>query len=133
MTQKSKKKLKKILLVEDDPMVQKAIQISLVTIGDFHVDACSRGEEALKYLRVKKPDLILLDYKLPDMDGIAFFDILKEDESGASIPVIFISGSVMPDHIKAYEEAGAIGVIPKPFDARTLSGVIEKIYNQRPG
>ncbi|MEM7393843.1 MAG: response regulator [Verrucomicrobiota bacterium] len=129
----SVKKIKpdRILIVEDDPVIQRAIRVALTTIGDAEVEVCDVGATVKDSIERFTPELILLDYKLPDVDGISLFRELKEEGWVDGIPVIFITANVMPDDIERYKEAGALGVIPKPFDTRTLSGTIQTIWNTR--
>ena len=124
--------LNNVLVVDDDKNIGKMIEINLKKTKLYNVSTVTSGEACLKKIQESMPDLILLDYKLPDMDGIEFLEARKDHADMVDIPVIFITGNLMPDHVKAYEAAGAIGVIPKPFDARTLAGVVETIWEQRP-
>ncbi len=120
-------KIKKILLVDDDPNILLIAQIGLEERPDWQVDTASSGFEALEKLSEVKPDLILLDMMMPGMDGLTTLGKLKEQPHGANIPVIFMTAKVQKHEIEGYLATGVAGVITKPFDPMTLSEDIVKI------
>lgn len=81
---------KKILLVEDDPMIVDMYKIRLEEDG-FEVYVTDKGSEALKIAEKENPDLVLLDIILPEIDGFAVLQLLKEDAKTKKIPVILLT------------------------------------------
>jgi len=81
---------KKILLVEDDPMIVDMYKIRLEEDG-FEVYVTDKGSEALKIAEKENPDLVLLDIILPEIDGFAVLQLLKEDVKTKKIPVIMLT------------------------------------------
>lgn len=121
--------LRRILMVEDDPDIALLGQIALEEIGGFELLVCSSGDQALEKLAAFAPDLALLDYRLPGMNGAELLAALRRTPEGAELPVIFLTASVMQDRVDDLHTQGALDVIPKPFDPIQLAGQVEAIWN----
>lgn len=117
--------IKKILLVDDD----KYMRMLAVTVleNEWVVATAASGAEALDKAAGERPDLILLDMLMPEMDGRATLIRLRERPATAGIPVVFLTGSVKPDDLESYRKLGAAGVIKKPFAPDTLSEQVHRI------
>lgn len=120
--------LRRILMVEDDPDIALLGQIALQDIGGYEVMLCGSGDEALERLAEFKPDLALLDYRLPGMNGDELLGALRERPEGRDLPAIFLTASVMPDRVSHLLGLGAADLIAKPFDPMTLAVRIESIW-----
>ncbi len=105
--------LPKILIVDDERRNLKILTNLLR--GEAEVSAAKDGEQALERVNTQLPDLILLDIVMPDMDGFEVLRQLKQDETTARIPVIFITGLSSPDEEKRGLTMGAQDYIYKPF------------------
>lgn len=114
---------KRVLVVEDDPDMVDLLVFTLRQRG-FLVGTAFDGIEALKKVKNLRPDLILLDILLPELNGLAVCETLHRDPGTASIPVIILSA--LPGQFARLTglEAGAIEFVPKPFSPRHL---IERI------
>lgn len=104
--------MKKILFVEDEPSLQKAIK-EVLTQEKFEVLIASDGEEGLKLVKEKKPDLILLDLILPKKDGFEVLKELKEDDSTKDIPVIVLTNLEGTGDVEKALELGATTYLVK--------------------
>jgi PAS domain S-box-containing protein len=103
-----------ILIVDDDPSGTKVLAETFARAG-HEVEIATGGREALDAARSQLPDLILLDVRLPEMDGFAVCEALKADEDLRDVPVVFISASNdVPGVIRAFE-VGAVDYVTKPF------------------
>lgn len=122
--------LKTILCVEDDPDIQAITLLALEQIGGFKVVSCDSGAKALSIVEETPADLALLDVMMPDPDGIATFQTMQKLPKARNIPVIFITAKIQKHEIESYLAMGAIGVIPKPFDAMTLAEEVRTIWSQ---
>lgn len=125
--------LKRIMLVEDENDIREIAIISLSEIGGFTVISCSSGQEALdrfgdNLLPSEVPQLILLDVMMPEVDGPATLNKLKEIPHAKAIPIIFMTARIQAHEIEEYNKLGALGVISKPFDPRTLPSEVMKIW-----
>jgi CheY-like chemotaxis protein len=117
---------KKILVVDDEPDVVSVIEARLKGDGYQVIIACD-GKESLEKAKAQKPDLILLDIKMPDMDGHKILKGLKEDDETKSIPVIMLTASSEPvDVIKSLSYEGAVDYIVKPFNTQDFLRKIRK-------
>ncbi len=119
----------KILYAEDDLDIQK---ITLMTFqgSAYILEVCNSGREVIDKVEDFKPDLILLDVMMPEVDGITAYHKLKESETTKKIPVIFMTAKVNTKEVEKYYSIGAIGVIFKPFDPCTLEKEIQTLYRQ---
>ena len=109
----------KVLLAEDEPDVQLIARLSLKKAG-FTVVTVSSGVEVLERVMEERPDAILLDWMMPDMDGYETCKRLKADPATAPIPVIFLTARVQEAEVARAMALGAVGCIGKPFDALAL-------------
>jgi len=108
-----------VLVTDDDEDLRLLCQMHLELAG-FNVTQASNGKEALKVVRVDRPDLILLDLMMPVMDGWECLSALKANGATATIPVFIITGkSQHQDQERAFS-LGAEAFISKPFDGRSL-------------
>jgi CheY-like chemotaxis protein len=119
--------LSKVLLVDDEPDIRRIGQISLEHVGKWKVVQAQSGLQALTVAASEKPDVILLDVMMPELDGPGTFARLREDPATAAIPVIFMTAKAQPHEVASYRALGAAGVIAKPFDPMTLPGEVRSI------
>jgi CheY-like chemotaxis protein len=123
--------LKSILYVEDDLHVRTTAKLVMEVIGKFDVRECSSGREALIAARDFKPDLILLDVLMPELDGVNTLAMLRRLPHLADTPALFVTGLTSEADLARYMEAGAIGVIPKPVMPMRLTGQLHSLWSQR--
>jgi DNA-binding response OmpR family regulator len=123
---------KRILVVEDDLDLVELLGFNLKKAG-FSVGTANDGIEALKKARSLAPDLILLDWMLPELDGLAVCEILRRDPDTASIPIIFLTA--MSSQLARFTglDAGASEYITKPFSPKLLLERIETRLFSVPG
>ena len=121
--------LKHIMLVEDDAAIRETVRVVLAEKGGFNLTVCASGEEALKQIVEVKPQLILLDVIMPEMDGMETFTKLQEIAEGRRIPVIFLTSRVKHSQIERYSQMGALGTIAKPFDPNTLAANVKRLWS----
>lgn len=116
----------RLLLVEDDPDIQLVARAALKRAG-FAVSTSSNGASALEQVRDNRPEVILLDWMMPEMDGPEVCRRLKADSATADIPVIFLTARSQQAEIARGLSLGAIGYIVKPFDALTLGTQVREL------
>ena len=121
--------LQKILYVEDEKDIQTVARMALEMVGKFTVKTCSSGGEALGEFTAFRPDLVLLDVMMPEMDGPTTLARIRELAGGERIPVVFMTAKVQPHEIANLKKLGALDVIAKPFDPMTLSNSIRTIWD----
>ena len=119
-----------ILLVEDDPDIQLIARLALRKAG-FTVSVVSNGRQALEAVHVTTPDLVLLDWMMPELDGLETCRLLKEDPTTSDIPVVFLTAKSQEHEIARGMALGASGYITKPFDALSLGTRIRALLDDR--
>jgi len=108
------------VLVVDDHLPNIDVLRSFLEREGYRVLPATSGEQALDIARERRPDLILLDVLMPEMDGFTICRILKSSEETRSIPVILVTALQDPEHVVRGLEAGADDFVSKPFIAAEL-------------
>ncbi len=111
----------RILVIDDEERIQEVIQISLEILNGWEVLTASSGREGLLQAQNQKPDAILLDVSMPQMDGFATLEKLRSNPATQAIPVIFLTAKVQLADRQQFAKLGMAGVITKPFDPLTLA------------
>jgi CheY-like chemotaxis protein len=111
---------KRILVVDDDEAIVEMFIELLDRDGRFEVRTASSGYDAGIVTEQFRPDLILLDFKLPDINGTAVCKRIRNDRNYEHIRILAISGVADPAEIEEIRAAGADDFIPKPFDINTV-------------
>ncbi len=121
-------KLRRITYVEDDADIASMVQLCLSDIAGFDLQICSSGAEAVAKTAGFAPDLILMDMRLPDMDGLAAHRALQAIAGLEATPVIFMTARAGAGEAETYRQNGALGLIAKPFDPTTLAKEILRMW-----
>lgn len=121
--------IKRILVVDDEESIQTVVRFGMQMIADWEVLVASSGMQCMKIAGDEKPDAILLDVMMPDMDGIATFKVLQADPHTAQIPVIFLTAKVQTSERRQFNDLRISGVITKPFNSLDLPDLITKILD----
>ena len=121
---------KKILIVDDHAELLELLRLQFKDEG-FAVATATNGVDAIRKTRALLPDLILLDVKLPELDGFAVCEILRNDPSTSSIPVVMITG--LPGQLTrcAGIESGATDFVSKPFNPDEIVSKVKDYFQQR--
>jgi two-component system response regulator VicR len=118
---------KRVVCVEDEPEMIDLVRLILGRKG-FHVIGANGGIEGLETVRREKPDLILLDLMMPDMDGWEVYQQIKADVSLKEIPVIVVTAKAQSiDKVLGLHIAKVDDYITKPFGPQELLESVEKI------
>lgn len=119
-------RMKTILVVDDDAMNLKMAEFILKQEG-YNVVTRESGMACLDYLKVDRPDLILLDVEMPVMTGIQTLEVIRGNEEFKNLPVMFLTASADTDTVV---EAGRLGVaeyVKKPFMPQELTDRVKKV------
>ncbi len=115
----------KVLLVEDNHM-NKVLVREILALNGYEIIEARSGTEALKMLASVRPDIILMDIHLPEMDGFTATRIIKSDERNRFIPVLALTASAMSGEEEKILNQGFDGYIAKPIEVKKM---LEKISN----
>ena len=117
---------KKILIVDDNPKNLKLLQALLKMSGYKTIEA-TNGKAGVKLAKSKKPDLILMDVIMPEMEGFTAAHAIKTDAATGKIPVVMLT-SVSPEAVEEFGKGVTTeGYITKPFDPRELISKISQL------
>lgn len=113
----------KILIIEDNP-INLELATDLLEVHGFVVASAATAEEGLRLAAQESPDLILMDFSLPDMDGLAATRKLKADSTTRGLPVIGLTANAMKGDEEAALAAGCDGYLTKPINSRTFASTV---------
>ncbi len=113
---------KRIVIADDESIIRMDLKEMLTSLGYLVVGEASNGRVAVQLARELRPDLVIMDIKMPDMDGIEAARILTEERIA---PVLFLTAFGQRDLIEKAKEAGVVGYLVKPFRESDLTPAIE--------
>jgi len=117
----------KVLIIDDEEDNRQIANLALTMIGGFTVIEADGGEAGLKLAESEKPDVILLDFVMPNRNGLETLKALRVNPSTEKIPVIFVSTKSLQEREKELFDAGAQGILQKPFNPTQLPEKIKSI------
>ena len=127
----SRNNTKLILCIEDEPEMIDLIRLILTRRG-FEVKGANGGKEGLESIRKDKPDLVLLDLMMPDMDGWEVYQQMKADENTRDIPVIVVTAKAQSiDKVLGLHIAKVDDYIAKPFSPQELLTSVDTVLGQK--
>ncbi len=118
------------LVVDDSRVIRKVTRRILEGMG-FEVAEAADGSEAMAWCQAIMPDLILLDWRMPGMDGLEFLRALRAEPGGDHPKVVFCTAETALDHVREALDAGADEYIMKPFDGDIVSSKIALLEDAR--
>jgi two-component system, OmpR family, response regulator VicR len=123
-------KINHIIYVEDDPEIVDLVSLILTGHG-YKVTGVYNGREGLKRIIEEKPDLVLLDLMIPELDGWGIFEKLKTCEATSNIPIIIITAKSQPiDQVIGIHIAKVDAYICKPFHPQEILDSVEKVLEK---
>jgi DNA-binding response OmpR family regulator len=111
---------KRVLIVDDDAAIVEMLTDLLVRDGRFEVRSATNGFDAGVMTKEFRPDILLLDFMLPDINGSVVCKRIKADPDLVHTRIIMVSGAVAPEEIESLKAAGADDFVKKPFDVSHL-------------
>ena len=124
--------LNRICYVEDDEDIQRIVRMSLERIGKMTVDVVGDPTKAIDAMKVFKPDLVMLDWMMPAIDGPTLFRQMKARPETSSLPVVFITAKAAQRDLDELTSLGAAGTISKPFSPKDLPEQLRAIWAKLP-
>jgi two-component system OmpR family response regulator len=124
--------LNRICYVEDDEDIQRIVRMSLERVGKMTVEVVSDPTAAIAAITTFKPDLVMLDWMMPGMDGPTLFRKMKQLPETSALPVVFITAKATQRDMEELMTLGAAGTISKPFSPKDLPDQLRAIWSKLP-
>ena len=124
--------LDRICYVEDDEDIQRIVRMSLERVGKMTVEVVGDPTLAIEAITGFRPDLVMLDWMMPKMDGPTLFKQMKLRPETASLPVVFITAKASQRELDELTVLGAAGTISKPFSPKDLPEQLRAIWKKLP-
>jgi CheY-like chemotaxis protein len=118
--------MRKKVLVVDDNGNNLMLEKDILEVAGFEVFDAENAADGIAIARREKPDLILMDVRLPDMRGTEAAGILRQDEGTLDIPIVFVTASVMAEELDEIDGIPNSGFIGKPINTRTFAKDISR-------
>jgi len=124
--------LVRVCYVEDDEDIQRIVRMSLERVGKMTVEVVSDPMVAIEHMIAFKPDLVMLDWMMPGMDGPTLLRKMRDTDGTRTLPVIFITAKASQRELDELRTLGAVGTISKPFSPKDLPEQLRAIWSTLP-
>ena len=124
--------LNRVCYVEDDEDIQRIVRMSLERIGKMTVSVVGDPTKAIDAIVAFKPDLVMLDWMMPAMDGPTLFKHMKTHPETSALPVVFITAKAAQRDLDELMSLGAAGTISKPFSPKDLPDQLRALWAKVP-
>jgi CheY-like chemotaxis protein len=124
--------MRKKALVVDDNEKNLMLEKDLLEVAGFEVFEAENAADGIAIVRKEKPDIIIMDVRLPDMRGTQAAMILRQDKETCDIPIVFVTASVMAEGREEIKDIPNSGFIGKPINTRTFAKEISKFIRETP-
>jgi len=120
----------KILAVDDSPTMRRIIVNTLKRAGFNDVVEASDGKDALAKMKLEKPNFVITDWNMPEMDGLTFITTLRSIDDYKELPVLMVTTRSVKEDIVEAMKAGVNNYIVKPFTPDTLKAKIDQMLGK---
>lgn len=118
-----------VLVVDDFATMRRIITNVLKQLGYENIHEAEDGTTALELMETEKIDFVITDWNMPNMGGLDLLKAIRANEDTKKVPVLMVTAEAQQENIMKAAQAGVNNYIVKPFDAKTLSDKIQKIFN----
>lgn len=118
-----------MLVVDDERSIRLVCRVNLAAAGMDVLEAAD-GLQGIELARTERPDLVLLDVMMPDIDGWSVARELAADERTREIPIVFLTARADPADRRLGEQLGGVGYVLKPFDPIAIGDVVEDVLTR---
>jgi DNA-binding response OmpR family regulator len=122
----------RICYVEDDEDIQRIVRMSLERVGKMTVEVVGDPTMAIDAINAFKPDLVMLDWMMPKLDGVSLFRQMQARPDTQALPVVFITAKASQRDLDELVKIGAAGTISKPFSPKDLPDQLREIWKKLP-
>jgi two-component system, OmpR family, response regulator len=124
--------LRRVCCVEDDDDIRRIVRLSLERIGRMTVELVADPALAIDSMIAFRPDLVMLDWMMPGIDGPSLLRMMREVPETRALPVVFITAKASPRELAELMALGAAGTISKPFAPKDLPQQLRAIWDALP-
>jgi len=124
--------LNRICYVEDDEDIQRIVRMSLERVGKMTVAVVSDPTQAIQTITDFRPDMVILDWMMPVMDGPTLYRQMKMRPEMKGLPVVFITAKASQRDLDELKSLGCAGTISKPFSPKDLPDQLRAIWSKLP-
>jgi DNA-binding response OmpR family regulator len=124
--------MKKVLVIDDNPTIVELIKYAVKLQGAYRVAVAYDGIQGLESIFTEQPDCVIIDVKMPKMDGYQLVRCLRGDIRTADIPLIILSAMTREEDLITGLLSGADEYLTKPFKPTALNGAIERVLSLTP-
>ncbi|MCG8381537.1 MAG: response regulator [Gammaproteobacteria bacterium] len=117
-----------LLVVDDSTMSRKQIKRILTNMGITNIHEAKDGQQAIEMIKTNFYDLLVTDYNMPNIDGQALVNFIRNKSNQSSLPILMITSEKDQGRLKAIQQAGVSALCDKPFEPQTIRTMIESIY-----
>ncbi len=119
--------MRRVLIIDDEDDIREVASLSLEATADWTILTASSGREGIKVAAAEKPDAILMDVMMPEMDGPTTFKHLQLNPETKGIPVVLLTAKVQGVDQRRFAGLGVAAILFKPFDPLTLAAQISEV------
>ncbi|MGI8574230.1 MAG: response regulator transcription factor [Egibacteraceae bacterium] len=120
----------RVMAVDDDHVIRGLLEVNLEMEGHDVITAVD-GRDALEKVATERPDLILLDVMMPNVNGWQVAESLKADPATRDIPIVFLSARAMESDVRKGRDIGVTNYVTKPFDPIDLMDLVSRLLEER--
>jgi CheY-like chemotaxis protein len=124
------KEIRTVLIVEDEPL-NLELEKALFKAAGYIVLEAEDAKEGIAIAQDKKPDVIVVDYQMPKIDGVQFIKMLKRDPKTKEIPCIIVTASASEDQLEKLKSSAACGYVTKPINTRAFVEQVIKLAGKQ--
>jgi two-component system, OmpR family, response regulator len=124
--------LNRICYVEDDDDIRRIVRMSLERVGKMTVEVVADPTMAIEAIAAFRPDLVMLDWMMPGLDGPSLFRQMRLRPETNTLPVVFITAKASQAELDELMALGAVGAISKPFSPKELPDQLRAIWKKLP-
>lgn len=121
--------LKNVLVVDDSPTMRMLIAFSLGKYEGCAIDQAGNGIEALEHLATGKPDFMVVDINMPEMNGLELIAEVRRTHDKTALPIVVITTEGSDEDIRKGFQAGATEYLVKPFQPQKLQAIVERLMD----
>ena len=121
--------LTRIFCVEDDDDIRRILRLSLEKIGRMTVELVADPTEAIESMIAFRPQLVMLDWMMPGIDGPTLMSMMRENPATRALPIVFVTAKASQRELAELKALGAAGTISKPFAPKDLPDQLRSIWN----